>query len=202
MYCPACGTQNASGRAFCSACGNSLSLRTRAEAALPARFFWLFHCQSLVVLAALGVAAAALIALGWIAFRQARPVAQPLFSFPISSPGISMPWGAGLDFALSGCADETLGQAGHMDNHIRISGVRDLQAISEVDITYPGARWHDPCTGGRGWQIVVVKSGADQLDLFFESATPQAVTVDYTVILTYADGAREAYSVRGTSGEW
>jgi len=199
MFCPSCGAKNEAGRAVCAACGKGL----RPAAVLPARYVWMFHCQSLVVLAAVGVAALALLVLGWMAFRRsASPVVQaaPVVQVP---PGISMPGqGGGADFAVSGCADGTLGQPGHVDNHIRINGVRDLLTLSEVDIAYPGARWHDPCTGGRGWQIAVVRSGADRLDLYFESATPKAAPVTYTVTLTYTDGTRETYTLEGTSGDW
>jgi hypothetical protein len=167
------------------------------------RYFWLFNCQSVIVLASLAVAVIALLALGWVLYHRpaASPPAEPASSIG-TGKGISMPGQDGMDIAVSGCADETLGLLGHIDNHIRILGVRDLQALREVDISYPGARWHEPCSGGRGWQIVVVRSGTGLLDLYFESATPKASAVTYTVTLSYTDGTQEIHYIHGTSGDW
>jgi len=119
-----------------------------------------------------------------------------------SSPTVSMLGQDREDYAVSGCSDGTLGSKGHTDNHIRISGVKNLDRLSQVDITYDGARWHDPCEGGRGWQIVVQRSGKEQLDLYFESATTQSVSILYTITLQYTNGTEDRFTVTGPSGTW
>jgi hypothetical protein len=179
-----------------------LSLSAQPPASRALRWAWFLQFQILLVFALLFAALIAILALAFLAARGPQP-GTVFVQLPASTgPAISMLGQDGQDHAVSGCADGTLGLPGHIDNHIHISGVKNLPDLGVVDITYPGARWHDPCEGGLGWQIVVIRSGQDQLDLYFESATPQSTEVTYTLTLQYQDGITEVLTVRGTSGAW
>ena len=102
----------------------------------------------------------------------------------------------GQDLAVSGCAngDLPLGPVGTVDNHIKLSGVENLDQIEKIDVLIldEGLHWRYPCTYPI-WQIVKMESGFDGIDLYFEPVHSNSKQATYTIILTYLDGA----SLRG-----
>ena len=107
----------------------------------------------------------------------------------------------GYDYAVSGCYDGVQGSIGVIDNHIRLSGVENINNIESIEIQYGNsARWQSPCKYP-AWEIFFSQSSEGVLELYFEPEGYISKEVTFSIILTYKDGGVMTTTAVGVSGK-
>ena len=107
----------------------------------------------------------------------------------------------GYDYAVSGCNNGAQGSKGIIDNHIRLSGVENINNIERIDIQYGNLdHWQYPCKYPT-WEIIVNQSSEQILELYFEPEGSISKEVEFLITLTYKNGDVKKATVVGASGK-